>query len=896
MASSLPSTGVLSFLFLVALTSVIGCGGSSFLNPVLKIKGVDPSLGPSSGGPTIRIVGAGFVEGSTEVTFGETVVPSGDIEFVSQVELRVFLPPLADGSAIGPTDITVRNPASEMGGDEEVAVLRGAFAYFADEVDFDSYRNVATAADPRFGAPTDLDRNGTQDLVIAHRGTDAAGLSRFSSRGNGRFDTLEPFIGLRGIVAEPATVSTIELQPNRFVLAPFRGLNFDDLMVTAQPRRVRGEPAIYELLRFDADGFGNFRLMNSFRATDVPSAMSLGGDRLLDGAGAITSGDFDADGEIDVAIVYLHSEVIAVLFGDGNGGFFRLLTLPTGSRPVDVESADLNGDGRLDLATANFGDGSVSVYFGIGAGRFDPAPDSPLPNGSFPAGTFPISIGVGDFSANDSIRDLVVANNRADGISVLEGDGFNGFLEPRQFRTGTAPASLVVDDLDGNGSDDLAVANSGSSTITVLLQLEPGSFTEETLVTGRRPEEIIAMRAVLNDVSLPDLVSINAGANTFSLHENLGDAFFDQPEILGGTALEGSVENSVSFDMPVAGVSGDYTGDGIDDLLVVDNGSERFVVVAGTADGRFREEAPIVTKVKGLDVSSFASGDLNGDGHLDIAWTSAGGASLDVRLGNGAGVFTTSTLHLAAELPSSTFGILTSSDIDGDDRDELLVGASASPRLLVYDLVSEPAGSTLRRSAALPLSGIPQQIVTGDWNDDLFLDVAVVVETAAGDAIEILLGVRGGGSPTPGSLIPATDPIETLCAGDFDGDGAPDLATLTMATGADSPVEFYLGDGLGGFTRGGVEFDTDRAITSIECEDVNGDRIADLIGLDANGNQLLVWKSQGAAGKFDDPILRGVSETPIAIITFRANGIFIPDLAVLHRRPAVITVLRNTSS
>lgn len=882
------------FLALAAMTLVGGCGGSSFLNPVLKIKGIDPALGPSTGGPTIRIVGAGFVEGSTEVAFGETVVPAGDLEFISQVELRVFLPPLMDGSAIGPTDITVRNPASaeEMGGsDEEVAVLRGAFAYFADQVDFDSYRNVTTPADPRFAATSDLDRNGTQDLVIAHRGTTTAGISRFTSLGNGGFTELDPFIGLRGIIAEPTTTSTIELQPNRFVLAPFRGLNFDDLIVTAQPRRERGDPAIYELLRFDSDGSGQLRLADSFRASDIPTLRSFGGDTILDGAGAVTSGDFDADGTLDVAIVYLHSEVIAVLFGDGNGGFFRLVTLPTGSRPVDIESADLNGDGRLDLATANFGDGTVSVYFGIGSGRFDPAPEAPMPNGSFPAGTFPISIGTGNFSASDSIRDLVVANNRADGISLLEGDGFNGFLEPRQFRTGTAPSSLVVTDLDGDGSDDLAVANSGNSTITILLQLDPGSFTEETLVTGRRPETILAFRAVLNEVALPDLVSINAGANSFSLHENLGDAFFDQPEILGGSALEGSVENGVSFDVPAAGIAADFTSDGIDDLLIADNGNEHFVVVAGTANGQFRQDAPILTCIEGLDVAILESGDFDGDGNLDVAWTTDEGATLDVLLGNGTGSFNQPTIRLTTELPFASFGPLAAADVNGDDRDDLLVGTADGSRLLVYELTLQSGVLALRRTASQSLSGSPLEIVTGDWNDDLHVDVAVAGTSSSGDVIDIFIGARGG-VLTPGATLASENAITNLRAGDVDGDGILDLVSLTDAN---APLDFFLGDGLGSFLLADIEFETPRPITSIECEDLNGDRIADIIGLDSGGNQLLAWKSQGAAGKFDDPVMRGIAENPLAILPFFANGIAVPDLAVLHRRPAVVTVIRNTS-
>ena len=81
--------------------------------------------------------------------------------------------------------------------------------------------------------------------------------------------------------------------------------------------------------------------------------------------------------------------------------------------------------------------------------------------------------------------DLAVAISFAsDDVSVLLGDGAGGFAAATKFTVGTAPYSVAVGDLDGDGFLDLAVANLVSGNVSVLLGDGAGGFA--AAIRGRR--------------------------------------------------------------------------------------------------------------------------------------------------------------------------------------------------------------------------------------------------------------------------------------------------------------------------------------------------------------------------------------------------------------------------
>ena len=88
---------------------------------------------------------------------------------------------------------------------------------------------------------------------------------------------------------------------------------------------------------------------------------------------------------------------------------------------------------------------------------------------NFGVGSNPISVAVGDFNG-DGKQDLAVANYSSNNVSILLGDGDGHFRAPPPTSALAAdPASVAVGDFNGDGKQDLAVANYTSNNVSILL-------------------------------------------------------------------------------------------------------------------------------------------------------------------------------------------------------------------------------------------------------------------------------------------------------------------------------------------------------------------------------------------------------------------------------------------
>jgi hypothetical protein len=65
--------------------------------------------------------------------------------------------------------------------------------------------------------------------------------------------------------------------------------------------------------------------------------------------------------------------------------------------------------------------------------------------------------------------DIVVADANANSVAVLLGDGQGGFVIASNFLVGLNPAAIATGNLDDDGLPDLAVVNSGSDNVSILL-------------------------------------------------------------------------------------------------------------------------------------------------------------------------------------------------------------------------------------------------------------------------------------------------------------------------------------------------------------------------------------------------------------------------------------------
>jgi len=111
---------------------------------------------------------------------------------------------------------------------------------------------------------------------------------------------------------------------------------------------------------------------------------------------------------------------------------------------------------------------------------------------------------VGDFNA-DGKPDLAVANSGSDDVSVLLGNGDGAFQTAVNYGAGSVPYSLAAGDFNGDGTRDLAVANVGTSNDT--------SYTldDVSVLLGNACNS--APVALCKDVSVPAAASCSAGAS-----------------------------------------------------------------------------------------------------------------------------------------------------------------------------------------------------------------------------------------------------------------------------------------------------------------------------------------------------------------------------------------------
>ena len=327
------------------------------------------------------------------------------------------------------------------------------------------------------------------------------------------------------------------------------------------------------------DGTGNFSAPTNFTAGDSPRSVAVG--------------DFNGDGKQDLATANSDSDNVSILLGDGAGNFSAPTNFTAGDSPRSVAVGDFNGDGKQDLAVAYSVDclgcnGGVSILLGDGTGNFS-APTN------FTAGDYPRSVAVGDFNG-DGKQDLAVANIDSDNVSILLGDGTGNFGAPRNFGADFMPDSIAIGDFNGDGKQDLAAANQSSHNVSILLGDGAGDFSgpRNFGYLGLFGPDSIAI-GDFNGDGKQDLAVANAYSDNVSILLGDGAGNFSAPT------------NFAAGSYPTSVVVGDFNGDGKQDLAVA-NWGEYPDYNGGVSI--FLRECPAVNQITpaGTTCSQFSSG------------------------------------------------------------------------------------------------------------------------------------------------------------------------------------------------------------------------------------------------------------------------------------------------
>ena len=337
---------------------------------------------------------------------------------------------------------------------------------------------------------------------------------------------------------------------------------------------------------------------------------------------SVAVGDFNRDGNQDLAATNEFSNTVSILLGDGTGNFSGPTNFPVDDTPVSVAVGDFNGDGHQDLAVANdLIAGTVSILLGDGTGNFG-APTN------FPADTEAWSVAVGDFNG-DGNQDLAVANLSSDNVSILLGDGAGNFSAATNFAAGTSPSSVAVGDFNGDGQQDLATTNGGSGSVSILLGDGTGNFSAATNFPGGFGPSSVAV-GDFNGDGQQDVAVASAAQPVGSVSILLRDC----PATLLRAASRLTHRSAGAFDinMPLTGTSGveDRSASTYNAVFTFDAPvtSGEVTVLSGTATvGAItfsgNEMTAALTGVTDVQTVVLHTQNINGDGqpHGDVSFS-----------------------------------------------------------------------------------------------------------------------------------------------------------------------------------------------------------------------------------------------------------------------------------
>jgi Tol biopolymer transport system component len=288
------------------------------------------------------------------------------------------------------------------------------------------------------------------------------------------------------------------------------------------------------------------------------------------------------------------------------------------SNPHDAAIADLTGDGIPDLAVTLFDRSTISILPGDGQGGFLAAIDVPLA----PAGIGPTALLSGDFDRNGSI-DLAVVNSFSNSVTILLNFTGASFASVQHVTVGMLPRSISSGDFDRDGDLDLVVANEKSRSLTILRNDGSGHFTAATTVPtgGFNPFSVVAAQLtddngdlVADEHDFLDLVVANFGQHPTGA--DLGNV----------TVLRGNGNGTFAAPQiytagfgPAAVAAADLDGDGFADLAVANFLSDTISLLMNRGDGTFppkAERPPDLSAGKGP--ADIEAQDMDNDGDIDL--------------------------------------------------------------------------------------------------------------------------------------------------------------------------------------------------------------------------------------------------------------------------------------
>jgi type II secretory pathway component GspD/PulD (secretin) len=407
----------------------------------------------------------------------------------------------------------------------------------------------------------------------------------------------------------------------------------------------------------------------------------------------VTTASLRNNGFQDMIVANHTDNTLSIFLGNGDGTFATINGAPptTGTGPVWVATGTFNTTNSrttVDLAVANQTANTVSILAGNGDGTFQPKVD--LSTGNAPSSVVAVAVNTN----NDPNIDLIVANHGDNTLSVFLGNGDGTFRAPTTIAAGGGPSSIATGDFNGDGKIDLAVTNQNDNTVSIFLGNGDGTFQPRVDdAVGNGPVWVSV--ADFNGDGIQDLAIANNGAPTDTNTGDtvsilLGNPNTANTSIGNGTFSPGATRDFPAGNGPTSIAVADFNVDGLPDLAVSDETDNAVSLLLGTGGGGFGPnfELPV-----GTDPVSIATADFNGDGVPDAAIVNNGSNTV--------------TVILNSSSFSGTANGLSATPFPGVEYLDIGVKVKATPRVHLNDEVSLQLHFEVSSLEGDSINGIP---------------------------------------------------------------------------------------------------------------------------------------------------------------------------------------------
>ncbi|MEQ9423810.1 MAG: FG-GAP-like repeat-containing protein, partial [Cyclobacteriaceae bacterium] len=476
-------------------------------------------------------------------------------------------------------------------------------------------------------------------------------------------------------------------------------------------------------------------------------------------------------------------------------------------------------------------------------------------------GSLPYYSVLEDFN-EDGELDIAVANTNSSNISILLGNGSGGFDPSNNYQVEGGPAGISLQDFNNDNKWDLVCANAFSASISILFGNGDGSFSSATNYSvGLTPFDVKVLK--VNSDEYWDLVVSNSSANSLSILLGNSDGTFN-------SAAFYEVGNSPN-DMSLF----DLDGNEYLDLAVPLLSDNQVKIIKNDGSGNFVQHS---TYDVGVKPGSVFSEDFNNDDLPDLLVTHLESTFISILLNNGEGEFVKTDINTEQKSRHANFTQLN----DDENIDFILTTSNGLSNHRIEFYFGDGEGDFTWQFNLE--SGSPLSTQLGNFDGDDMLDL-ILVNNNEND-ISFHKGLSNNNFKTTPVFGGETFNSNDLISEDFNLDGFADLV-ISHSTG----LGVSYGDGNGNFSDV-TNYDVNGRKTDIGL--LNGDEFVD-IALANQGADAVTILLGSSSGEFNNIVNYPVGDGPWDVAIGKINQDDFNDIVTANLSSDDVTVYYGTS-